>query len=127
MDHDLVLRSEDRDREAWPSAADFELRLPYALRGVQSLSLVWVRTDPPGGRRFLLHVGDDTERIVDSGGALALVEGGAGQLAGPAQEVQFWPRPTMDRFRVRAVPEEPETTTDDLFESISLAVRVRSD
>lgn len=124
--HDLVLRSDDRDREAWPSATDFELRIPYALRGVQSLSLVWVRTEPPTQGSFLLHVGDDTERIFDSGGALALVEAGGGQLSGTAQEVHFWPCPTMDRVRVRAVASEADPKQEDLFRSISLAVRVNS-
>lgn len=119
--HDLLLRSDDRDRLSWPSAADFELRLPCALRGVERLALVWVRAEPSGGAPFLLRVGDDAERLVDSSGALALVEG-PGQLAGPPTEVAFWPRPTVDRLRVRAA--DPGGGGAAALESLRLAVRV---
>ena len=100
---ELVLRSDDRDRALWPTASDFELRLPYALRGVRELALVWVRAEPSEGPPLLLRIGEDSERLLDSGEATALVGRADGQLTGPPVALRFWPCPTLDRLRVRVL------------------------
>lgn len=102
---DLLVRSVDRDAAVWPSARDFELRLPQVMRRVERIRLIWTRFEEPldGASPAAIHLnGDLAERL--EGGAFALVaRDGPPESGGTAGgDVRFQTaRPTLTSLRVR--------------------------